>query len=426
MTTFQRRLAVLLTVLALVATACSSSGSADAAPTSDSDDGAATISSADLVDALGPTEDELNTIAVVERFGDSTAALSVSVGGTLMSPLGADDVNPELLTPDTNILPQFETPPQQSSGSGILIEVDGDLFIVTNFHVAEPTLIAGTSDQQPDSAISATFGANERDSFDLQVVGVNPSFDLALLEPVEGVTLPNFEPIPLADSDLVLKGQKTIALGNPFGLGVTLTSGSVSSVGRLVTSVGEVSVPMIQTDAAINPGNSGGALLNSSGELIGINTAIFNPESRAFAGIGFSVPSNLLVEALANLELGGVSTLSDTRPIFGAGLGTLGLLPTAIRDEAGFPDTGVAILNVLEGGPAEAAGLTTPEFQEIQGLNVPIDPDIIIALDGRPVQTAEDLNLGITYDADIGQTVTLTIMRGDEQVSVPVTLNGSS
>lgn len=426
MTTFQRRLAVLLTVLALVATACSSSGSADAAPTSDSDDGAATISSADLVDALGPTEDELNTIAVVERFGDSTAALSVSVGGTLMSPLGDDDVNPELLTPDTNILPQFETPPQQSSGSGILIEVDGDLFIVTNFHVAEPTLIAGTSDQQPDSAISATFGANERDSFDLQVVGVNPSFDLALLEPVEGVTLPNFEPIPLADSDLVLKGQKTIALGNPFGLGVTLTSGSVSSVGRLVTSVGEVSVPMIQTDAAINPGNSGGALLNSSGELIGINTAIFNPESRAFAGIGFSVPSNLLVEALANLELGGVSTLSDTRPIFGAGLGTLGLLPTAIRDEAGFPDTGVAILNVLEGGPAEAAGLTTPEFQEIQGLNVPIDPDIIIALDGRPVETAEDLNLGITYDADIGQTVTLTIMRGDEQVSVPVTLNGSS
>jgi len=428
------RLLSLLLVVGLIAAACSSTDTAangaavaDANSESggDSDDASTSgISAADLQGAFGPTEDELNTIAVAERFGDSTAALSVSVGGQTMAPLGLDDTDPnELLIPDAEILPQFQSPLQQSSGSGVLIEVDGDQFVVTNFHVAMPTLVEGTSDMRSDSTIDATFGSNEDDSFALQVVGVNPSFDLALLEPVSGVTLPNVEPIPIGDSDLAVKGQKTIALGNPFGLGVTLTTGNISSIGRLVTSIGQVSVPMIQTDAAINPGNSGGALLSSSGELVGINTAIFNPEARAFAGIGFAVPSNLLVEALANLELGGVSTLTDTRPVFGANLGTLALLPASIREEAGLPDSGIAVLDLMPGGPAESAGLVAPEFANVQGLAVPIDPDIIVAIDGAPVDTAEDLNLSITYDADIGQVVTLTILRGGAEVDIPVTLN---
>ena len=385
MTTIRRRLAVLLTAFAMLAAACSGSDTADASPSSDSgsadaNGGAgAPITPADFADAFGPTEDELNTIAVAERFGDSTAALSVTVGGQTMAPLGVDGAEPDILLEDENVLPQFQTPPQQSSGSGFLIEVDGEQFVVTNFHVAMPAVAEGTSQLRSDSTIIATFGANERDEFSLDVVGVNPSFDLALLRAQDGVTLPNLEPLPIGDSDLAVKGQKTIAMGNPFGLGVTLTAGSISSIGRLVTSIGQVSVPMIQTDAAINPGNSGGALFTSSGELIGINTAIFNPEARAFAGIGFAVPSNLLVEALANLELGGVSTLSDTRPIFGANLGTLSLLPEPIRVQAGFPENGAAILQVFEGGPAEAAGLTTPEFEDIQGLSVPIDPAIIVA-----------------------------------------------
>lgn len=413
---------------ALIATACSSSGGADAAQASDSDDGGAPpISPSDFADAFGPTEDELNTIAVAERFSDSTAALSVTVGGQAMEPLGGADGNtPEMLLPDQNVPPQFQAPPQQSSGSGVLIEIDDNPFIVTNFHVAMPALEQGTSQLRSDSTIIATFGANDASTFSLDVVGVNPSFDLALLQAQDGVTLPNVEPIPIADSDLVVKGQKTIALGNPFGLGATLTTGSISSIGRLVTSIGQVSVPMFQTDAAINPGNSGGALMSSSGELIGINTAIFNPEARAFAGIGFAVPSNLLVEALGNLEDGGVSTLSDTRPVFGASLGTLSLLPAPIRAEAGFPDSGVVVLDVLAGGPADAAGLAAPEFQQIQGIGVPIDPDIIVAIDGQPVETAEDLNLSITYDANIGQEVTLTILRDGEEVDVPVTLNALS
>ena len=427
------RLSVLLVVIALIAAACSGSDTADAAQSSDGTEsaqsdndggGGAPITPADFADALGPTEDELNTIAVAERFGDSTAALSVTVGGQTMAPLGVDGAEPDLLLEDENVLPQFQAPAQQSSGSGFLIEVDGEQFVVTNFHVAMPAVAEGTSQLRSDSTIIATFGANERDEFSLDVVGVNPSFDLALLRAQDGVTLPNLEPLPIGDSDLAVKGQKTIAMGNPFGLGVTLTTGSISSIGRLVTSIGQVSVPMIQTDAAINPGNSGGALFTSSGELIGINTAIFNPEARAFAGIGFAVPSNLLVEALANLELGGVSTLSDTRPIFGASLGTLSLIPEPIRVQAGFPENGAAVLQVFEGGPAEAAGLTTPEFEDIQGLSVPIDPAIIVAIDDAPVVNAEDLNLAVTYEADIGEDVILTILQGGVEMDVTVTLSG--
>ena len=430
MTTIRRRLAVLLTAFAMLAAACSGSDTADASPSSDSgsadaNGGAeAPITPADFADAFGPTDDELNTIAVAERFGDSTAALSVTVGGQAMLPLGSEGDTPDdLILPDENVPPEFQTPPQQSSGSGVLIELDGERFIITNYHVAMPTTVDGTSEMRSDSTIFATFGANERDTFGLQVVGVNPSFDLALLEPIDGVELPNFEPIPLGNSDLVVKGQKTIALGNPFGLGVTLTTGNISSINRLVTSIGNISVPMIQTDAAINPGNSGGALLTSSGELIGINTAIFNPEARAFAGIGFAVPSNLLMETLTNLETGGVSTLEDSRPVFGANLGNLSGLPANIRDEAGLPAVGLAVLDVAPGGSAEAAGFSTPEFEQVQGLGLPVDPDIIIELNGNPIASPEALDWAITYNADFGETVTLTVLRGGEEIEVPVALS---
>ncbi len=421
-----RRLLTIAIALTLVAAACSSAVveeavPAETTPTSPTSDGSVDTASQNFSaeSNLGPTNDELNTIAVAELFGESTAALAVEVGGEQMLPDGQDGLS----SPPDDVLPRVDLPTRRSSGSGFLIDIQGRRYVVTNFHVVQATLEVGTSEMRADSSVVATFGTNDRDRFSLQVVGVNPSFDLALLQPApDGPALPNLPPIPIGDSDLVVKGQKTIALGNPFGLGSTLTTGTVSSTGRLVTSVGQVSVPMIQTDAAINPGNSGGALLNSSGELIGINTSIFNPASEAFAGIGFAVPSNLLVEALANLELGGVSTVSDTRPNFGARLGTLGLLPDEVREEAGLPATGAAVLDVFEGGPADDAGLVSPEVEQVMGIFVPVDPDIIVAIDGEPVETAEDLNLAITYDADLGQEVVLTILRGGVEIEVPVLL----
>jgi hypothetical protein len=115
----------------------------------------------------------------------------------------------------------------------------------------------------------------------LEIVGVNPSFDVALLTTADpGASFSDVMPIEVADSDEVAVGQKAIAFGNPFGLDATVTTGIISATSRLVPSVGEVSVPMLQTDAAINPGNSGGALLDSQGQLIGVNTAILNPEAR--------------------------------------------------------------------------------------------------------------------------------------------------
>ena len=369
-----RRLAGVVLTVAVLATACSSS--AEPEETSSASAAVDETVAETSTNEFGPTSDEQNTIAIAERFSPSTAALAVMVGGQMMLPGG---VPPEA---DFDPMPLLDIPVMSSSGSGFVIDIDGTAFLVTNFHVVETTLDPGTTDMLPSASIMATFPEHSED-VPLSVVGVNPSFDLALLAQVDPENpIPDVLPLPIADSDEVVKGQKTIAIGNPFGLGATVTTGVVSSVGRFIQSIGAVAVPMIQTDAAINPGNSGGALINSSGEVIGVNTAIFNPEARAFAGIGFSVPSNLLREALANLELGGVSMFSDTRPIFGAQLGTLALLPPEVRNELDLPDTGVAVLNVMPGGPAESAGLRVPTLIEVFGFRVPENPDIIIAIDG--------------------------------------------
>ncbi len=408
-----KRFAALFVSLALIGAACSNDEPADGGGALEAGDG-----------DFGATSDELNTIAIAERFGNSTAALSVVVQGQQMLPDFPDGLPDDVEVPD-GVIPRVDAPIMRSSGSGFVIESNDNRFVVTNFHVVMDTLPPGSTEMFEGSTITATFGQNEFDQFPLRVIGVNPSFDLALLEPLDDSTpLPDVDPIPLADSDLVLKGQKTIAMGNPFGLGTTLTTGTVSSTGRFVQSVGQVSIPMIQTDAAINPGNSGGALFNSSGELIGVNTAIFNPEAAAFAGIGFAVPSNLVQEALANLELGGVSNLNDTRPAFGAQLGTLALLPEQVREAAGLPESGVVILDVAPGGAAENAGLSAPEFESVMGISVPVDADVIVAIDGATVATAEDLNLAITYDAELGQEVTLTILRGGAETEVVVSLDG--
>lgn len=392
---------------ALIISACASTSTNGVNEANTSDE--STEVSTDLGSNLGPTDDELNTIAVTELFGPSTAALSVVVGGQQM-------IDGEAVPPSGPI--------QQSSGSGFAIEIDGEWFIVTNFHVVEVTLESGTSNLRGDASITAAFGSEGDNEVQLDVIGVNPSFDLALLEAVGGGSLPVVTPIPIADSDEVQIGQKTIAIGNPFGLGATVTTGIVSSTETFIQSIGGVDIPTIQTDAAINPGNSGGALLNSSGELIGVNTAIFAPgASPASAGIGFAVPSNLLLESLVNLETGGVSMLTDTRPAFGAQLGNIAGLPPEVRAEAGLPDSGIAVLGVNPNGAAAEAGLRDPEFIDIQGFLIPVDPDIILALDGTPLASPEELTSAVTFDDQLGDEITLTILRGGEELDLTVSLN---
>lgn len=398
------RLAIMLAA-ALILSACASSGSADDAGTAEAGDA---VVVEEVNPNIGPTSDELNTIAVTELFGPSTAALSVVVGGQQM----VDGVT----------IPGGG-PVQQSSGSGFAIELNDGTFIVTNFHVVEATLEPGTSNVRDDASITAAFGQDGVLEVALDVIGVNPSFDLALLEATGGDSLPVVTPIPISDSEEVVIGQKTIAIGNPFGLGATVTTGIVSSTETFIQSIGGVDIPTIQTDAAINPGNSGGALLNSSGELIGVNTAIFAPgATAASAGIGFAVPSNLLVESLVNLEGGGVSMLSDTRPAFGAQLGNIAGLPPTIRAEAGLPDSGIAVLDVNPDGAAAAAGLRVPDFIDIGGIPIPVNPDIILALNGEPLETADELTEAISFDSQLGDQITITILRDGEELDLTVSL----
>ncbi len=372
---------------------------------------------------------ELNTIDVIDRFGASVVAVSVTIRGETTSPFEglSDDEVPD----DYRRFKQFfgdEPPVQQSAGSGFLIEFEGDPFLITNFHVVEAALEPDTTDYREGAAISVTFPADADGAVAVAVVGVNPSFDLALLQVEDASELPIAPPLTVADSDGLEVGQKTIAIGNPFGLESTVTSGIVSAVGRFMTTIGQVPVPMIQTDAAINPGNSGGPLLDSRGRLIGINTAIINPQGRSFAGLGFAVPSNLLIEALGNLELGGVTDVSSTRPRLGIAARGLDMIPFTLREQLDLPDQGVAVIDVQPGSVADKAGFrgSAETITLDEDFEFPVPGDIIVAIDGDRVDSVEDISMKVTYGSMAGDELDFSIIRDGEELSITVRLEIST
>jgi S1-C subfamily serine protease len=372
---------------------------------------------------------ELNTIEVIERFGPSVVAVTVSVRGETTLPL--DGVPDDQVPDDFRDFERFfgdQEPVQQSAGSGFLIESDGEPYLVTNFHVVEGALEPQTVEFRDGAEIGVTFPTEADELIPVDVIGVNPSFDLALLRLQDLAKLPSAEPLTMADPEGLRVGQKTVAIGNPFGLASSVTSGIVSALGRFVPTIGQLPVPMIQTDAAINPGNSGGPLLDSRGELIGINTALINPQGRSFAGLGFAVPSNLLLESLANLELGGVTDVSDTRPRLGIAAQSIELIPPGLRDELGLPQQGVVIMDVQAGSVADTAGLqgTGETITLGDDFEVPVPGDVIIAIDGEAVASVEDLSSTVTYESMAGDELDFTIVRDGMEISVPVTLEISS
>jgi S1-C subfamily serine protease len=384
--------------------------------------GAIATSTGSLDERQALLANELNTIEIIDRFGPSVVAVSVAVQGEVMSPFGD--------MPDEGLLPEpfGDEPVQESSGSGFLIEFRRQPFLVTNFHVVESALEPGSADLLDGAEISVTFPDDPEADVAVEVIGVNPSYDLALLRVRDTEELPGAEPFTIADSDALRVGQKTVAIGNPFGLASTVTSGIVSALGRFVPTIGQLPVPMIQTDAAINPGNSGGPLLDSRGQLIGINTAIINPQGRSFAGLGFAVPSNLLTESLARLELGGVTDVSSIRPRLGIAAQSLDLYPTSLRESLGLPDEGVAIIDVQDGSVAARAGLrgSTDTLTLEDGQEVPAPGDVIVAIDGEPIDSVEDITLRVTFEADAGDSVDLTVVRDGERIRVPVMLEVST
>lgn len=293
---------------------------------------------------------------------------------------------------------------QEGTGSGFVWDDQGH--IVTNYHVIQ------NADQ-----VLVTFASGN--TYEAQFIGADATNDLAVIQVDAGDDLPL--PLGLADSTQLRVGQFVIAIGNPFGLDSTLTLGVISALGRVIESpeesgfIGEA----IQTDAAINPGNSGGPLLDLRGRVVGVNSQIISP-SGASAGIGFAVSARTVgrvVPALIEQGYYAHPTL---------GIETVDLTPSAIRilREAGMDvqvESGVLVISVTRGGPAEEAGVQGAQRQVNLGrYRIPVDGDIIVAVDGLPVTAMEDLTVYLETQTEVGDTVELTVVRADAQMQISV------
>jgi S1-C subfamily serine protease len=245
-----------------------------------------------------------------------------------------------------------------------------------------------------------------------KVVGTDRVHDLALLQ----IDAPNLQPVTLSDSADLAVGQKVYAIGNPFGLSGTMTRGIISSIRSIRGSEGAPIEDAIQTDAAINPGNSGGPLLNSRGEVIGINTMIASNGADQSSGIGFAIPVNTAKAVLADLtKFGRVK-----RPSMGIVSYAIG--PDLASQMGLDADHGVLIQSVVPGGAAERAGLHGGTQKAYVG-NVPImlGGDLIVAMDGREVTDPQDIS-EIMDKKQAGDTMSVTILRGRKQMTIKLIL----
>jgi len=317
------------------------------------------------------SSEELNTIAVFEKAAQSVVYITNTA------------VRRDLWSLNT-----FEVP--QGSGSGFIWNRKGH--IVTNFHV-----IYG--------ADSIQVVLDDQSTHDARVIGVDPDHDLAVLQ-ITGAT-EKLSPLDIGSSQDLRVGQRVLAIGNPFGLDHTLTTGVVSALGRSISSVNDRTIEgVIQTDAAINPGNSGGPLLNSAGQLIGVNTQIVSP-SGAFAGIGFAVPVDIIKRVVPQLiQFGKV-----IRP----GLG-ISLIPDPIANRWGVK--GVVIAKVQPGSMAAQAGLQG--LEESQGGRIRLG-DVIISIDGEAVRNYDDL-ARILDRHNVGDRVSLSVRRNGKEHTLSVKL----
>jgi serine protease Do len=385
-------------------------------------------------------QDEQNTIDLIGTYGPSVVAVNVEVRGQRVNPFDGQDFQnlpPEFKQFFQGMIPQGQDnqnqqgqlqdqPLEHGAGSGFVISDNGH--IVTNYHVVVDALKENSVDLQDSAKITVTFAGNADKEVPVKVLGVNPSYDLALLEVQNSSDLPEgIKPIPVADTSALKVGQKVIAIGNPFGLESTVTTGIISAVGRDMPSIGQFTVPMIQTDAAINPGNSGGPLLNSKGELVGINTAIIPSVSangeRGFLGVGFAVPGNYLKDNLAVLEAGSFHDVYSSKPRMGIQIQDISQYPEDVRTHLNLPDEGEMVVAVQEGSPAAKAGLEASSFTvNVNGQELPAGGDIITAVNGEKVSSSQDLQDRI-FAMNKGDTVDLTVMRGGKEQTVTVNLD---
>lgn len=359
-------------------------------------------------EAAGATPDERNTISVVKRVAPSVVAVLVTVEGQRVDPL--QNVPPELRQFFQHLVPDYrpgqpQTYVERAAGSGFVVDDNGQ--IITNFHVIADALQPGSVKLKPHASITVTF-ADTSQEHPVRVIGADQSYDLALLQlEDQGARPAAARAIPLADSDKLAVGQKAIAIGNPFTLQSTVTTGIVSALNRRQpAAVSGVPINYVQTDAAINPGNSGGPLLDSAGELIGVNDAILAPNG-TFIGVGFAIPSNLLQERLPALRTGGYLKKAQ----LGVQLLDISSYPAEVRQLLKLPESGAMVVAVAPGSPADKAGLHAAQYAVTAGGNEwPADGDVIVEVDGKPL-TGADMLQDIVYARDTGDKVRITYVR---------------
>ena len=331
----------------------------------------------------GLSEEERNNIDVYQRYSSGVVNITTSTIGY-----------------DFFLRP---VPMESGTGSGAVIDDQGH--IVTNFHVVRgaETLEVTLADKSKHEA---------------KVVGADPNNDLAVIQ----ISVPRgrVTPIPLGTSKGLQVGQKVLAIGNPYGLERTLTTGIISSLGRSIQAENQrIIEDIIQTDAAINPGNSGGPLLNSQGQIIGINTAILSPSNSGSIGIGFAIPADTVRRITADL----LTTGYVRHPWLGIA-STINLsdfpgLANALRLNT---DRGLMIVDTYQNSPASRAGLrgATDEVR-IGRRRLPVGGDVILEFQGKAVTSVQEL-ASETDKYKAGDKITLVVLRGNRKIDVPITL----
>lgn len=293
------------------------------------------------------------------------------------------------------------TPGQQALGSGFVIDKAGH--IVTNYHVVE-------------GADRVTVSFSNRDTVKAEIVGSDPSTDLAVLSVDASASA--LRPLSLGDSDKVVVGDAVVAIGNPFGLDRTATSGIVSALQRLITAPNRFTIDhVIQTDAPINHGNSGGPLIDAHGEVIGVNTQIeTGGVASGNVGIGFAVPANTVKEVVAQIL--------RTGRVDHAYLGISGhALTKDVADTYNLSvDKGVLVESVTKGSGADKAGLESGDTQVVvAGVTYVLGGDIIVLADGKKIGSIEELR-DVIASHKPGDKIELAVYRDSKKTSVTVTL----
>lgn len=287
-----------------------------------------------------------------------------------------------------------------SVGSGFIFDKEGH--IITNNHVVKDA-----------KKIDVTF--IDGTSYRAEIVGTDPYADIAVIK--IDVNSEKLYPIPIGDSSKLRVGEQIAAIGNPFGLSGSMTSGIVSQLGRLLPSGVGFSIPdVIQTDTAINPGNSGGPLLNMKGEVVGVNTAIYSNDG-SFSGVGFSIPSNVVLKIVPVLIKEG----EFKHPW--VGIASANITPD-LAELLHLKDAkGVLIMTVVKDSPADKANLRgSSQTATADGIEYIIGGDIVLSIDGNEVRKIDDLLTHLQREKNVGDTLNLGILRDEKSINVTLTL----